>query len=128
MVMADRGFTISESVGLKQAKLEIPAFTKGKSQLDPVDVENTRGIANVRIHVERVIGLLRRKYTILEGTLLTECLACNPDGPVERQLPLIDCIVRICAALVNFCPPIIPLRWLETVSSTFQDLEFAGSL
>ena len=30
MVMADRGFTISESVGLKQAKLEIPAFTKGK--------------------------------------------------------------------------------------------------
>ena len=50
MVMADRGFTISESVGLKQAKLEIPAFTKGKSQLDPVDVENTRGIANVRTH------------------------------------------------------------------------------
>jgi len=28
MVMADRRFTISESVGLKQAKLEIPAFTK----------------------------------------------------------------------------------------------------
>ena len=108
MVMADRGFTISESVGLKQAKLEIPTFTKGKSQLDPVDVENTRGIANVRIHVERVIGLLRRKYTILEGTLRTEYLACNPDGPVERQIPLIDRIVRICAALVNFCPPIIP--------------------
>ena len=34
MVMADRGFTITESVGLKQAKLIIPAFTKGKSQLD----------------------------------------------------------------------------------------------
>ena len=108
MVMADRGFTISESVGLKQAKLEIPAFTKGKSQLDPIDVENTRGIANVRIHVERVIGLLRRKYTILEGTLPTEYLACNPIGPVERQIPLIDRIVRICAALVNFCPPIVP--------------------
>ena len=58
MVIADRGFTIAESVGLKQAKLVIPAFTKGKSQLDPVDVEKTRGIANVRIHVERVIGLL----------------------------------------------------------------------
>ena len=58
MVMADRGFTISESVGLKQAKFITPAFTKGKSQLDPVDVEKTRGIASVRIHVERVIGLL----------------------------------------------------------------------
>ena len=59
-VMADRGFTISDSVGLKQAKLTIPAFTKRKSQLDPVDVEQTRGIANVRIHIKRVIGLLRR--------------------------------------------------------------------
>ena len=39
MVMADRGFTISDSVVLKQAKLTIPAFTKRKSQLDPVDVE-----------------------------------------------------------------------------------------
>ena len=40
-------FEVFESVGLKQAKLEIPAFLKGKSQLDLVDVENTRGIANV---------------------------------------------------------------------------------
>ena len=31
MVMTDRGFTVSESVGLRQAKLVIPAFTKGKS-------------------------------------------------------------------------------------------------
>ena len=105
MVMADRGFTITESVGLKQAKLVIPAFTKGKSQLDPVDVEKTRGIASVRIHVERVIGLLRRKYTILEGTLPT---ACNPHGPPHARVPMIDRIVRVCAALVNVCPPIVP--------------------
>ena len=75
IVMADRGFTITESVGLQQAKLLIPAFTMGKSQLDPVDVEQTRGIASVRIHVERVIGLLRRKYTILESTLPTDLVA-----------------------------------------------------
>ena len=63
LVMADRGFTIHDIVALKRAELAIPAFTKGKSQLDPVDVESTRGIANVRIHEERVIGLLRNKYT-----------------------------------------------------------------
>ena len=45
----------------KRAKLVVPAFTKGKEQLDPVDVETTRAIANVRIRVERVIGLLRSK-------------------------------------------------------------------
>ena len=58
LVLADRGFTIAESVMFQQAQLAIPAFTKGKDQLDPVDVEKTRGIANVRIHLERVIGLL----------------------------------------------------------------------
>ena len=42
MVMAARGFTIAESVGLRQAKLRIPAFTKGKTQSDPIDVEKTR--------------------------------------------------------------------------------------
>lgn len=108
MVMADRGFTITESVGLKQAKLVIPAFTKGKSQLDPVDVEKTRGIASVRIHVERVIGLLRRKYTILESTLLTDFLRYNPRGPPDSQVPIIDRIIRVCSALINLCPSIVP--------------------
>ena len=107
-VMADRGFTISESVGLRHGKLVIPAFTKGKNQLDPVDVEQSRGIASVRIHVERVIGLLRRKYTILEGTLSTKFLSCDPSGPSESQVPIIDRILRVCSALVNFCPSVVP--------------------
>ena len=44
LVMADRGFTISESVGLYQAQLAIPTFTRGKNQLDPVDVERNGGL------------------------------------------------------------------------------------
>ena len=32
IVLADRGFDIAESVGLKQARLHIPAFTRGKEQ------------------------------------------------------------------------------------------------
>ena len=78
-------------------------FTKGKSQLDPVDVEKTRGIANVRIHVERLIGLLRRKYAILEGTLPTDFLVSSQNAP-----PVTDRVIRVCAALVNLCPPILP--------------------
>ena len=60
LVLADRGFT-SESVALYQAQLANPAISKGKNQLDPFDVEMTRVIANVRTHVERVIGLFRQK-------------------------------------------------------------------
>ena len=93
--------------GFMVAEINIPAFTRGQDQLDPVDVETTRGIANVRIHVERVIGTLRQNYTILQSTLPTDFLVCNKNGPPEKTVPLLDRMVRVCSALVNLCPPII---------------------
>lgn len=106
LVLADRGFTVHEQVWFHQAELNIPAFTKGKNQLDPVDVEKSCKIANVRIHVERVIGILRQKYTILQSTSMTDYLMCNSDG--ESKVLLIDRIIRVCASLVNLCPPVVP--------------------
>ncbi len=69
IVLADRGFDIAESAALYGATVEIPAFTKGKRQLCAFDVERSRKLSSVRVHVERVIGLLRNKYTILHGIL-----------------------------------------------------------
>ena len=40
-----RGFDISESVGLYYSTLKILAFTRGKSQLSGIEVEQTRKIA-----------------------------------------------------------------------------------
>ena len=45
-------------MGFYCARVRIPSFTKGKKQLSGIEVEQTRHIANVRIHVERVIGVL----------------------------------------------------------------------
>ena len=59
VALVDRGFDIAYSIGLYCGELIIPAFTKGKAQLSSLDVETTRRIAPVRIHVERVIELLR---------------------------------------------------------------------
>ncbi|XP_053383764.1 uncharacterized protein LOC123562971 [Mercenaria mercenaria] len=56
LVLADRGFDIADSVGMYCAQVNIPSFTKGRSQLSPTDIETTRKIAHVRIQVERVIG------------------------------------------------------------------------
>ena len=104
MVLADRGFTVYESARFHHADMNIPAFTKGKDQLDPVDVEKTRKIASVRIHDERIIGTLRQKYTILQRTLPTDYLTCRSG----ESVPLIDRMIRVCSALVNLCPPTIP--------------------
>lgn len=65
VVMADRGFLVEDVIKEMGAEVQIPAFTKGKQQLDPYELEGTRDTANVRIHVKRIIGLLREKYTIL---------------------------------------------------------------
>lgn len=52
VVLADRGFNIQDSVSIYCAKLHVPSGTKGEKQLSPEEVESTRKIANVRIHVE----------------------------------------------------------------------------
>ena len=96
--MADRGFDISDSVGLMQATLHIPAFTKGKGQLSALEVHETRKIANLRIHVERVIETVRQKYSILQSTV-----------PIKkRNCPTIDMIVHVCCALCNVCESVVP--------------------
>ena len=103
IVLADRGFDIADSVGFYPARLHIPAFTRGKKQLSAKEVE-TRKIANVRIHVERVIGLVRRKYSILQGILPIQLVTARRGG----DLAPIDKIAIICCALTNLSESIVP--------------------
>lgn len=97
IVLAYRGFDIADSVGFYQARLHIPAFTRGKKKLSAEDVEETRKIANVRIHVERVIGLVRRKYTILQGTLPIQLLTARQGDDLAPT----DKIAIVCCVLTN---------------------------
>eukprot|EP00795_Rhopilema_esculentum_P004033 gene4033-20208_t len=65
---ASSGFTISEELATRGATLKIPEFTKGKSQMSAKEEDVSRKLSNVRIHVERVIGRLR-KFRILQSTI-----------------------------------------------------------
>ena len=73
LVLADRGFSIHESASLYFAEVKIPTFTRGKAQLSKSDIDTTRELARVRIHVERVIGLLKQKFKILNLFLVLVC-------------------------------------------------------
>ena len=103
-VLADRGFEISESVAMTHAKMEIPAFTKGKTQLDAMDVEKTRKIASVRIHVERAIGALRQRYTFLNSIVPIRMLQTAEN----ESLTTLDKVVHVACALCNACPSLLP--------------------
>ena len=103
-VLADRGFNIQESVGLCCADVKLPPFTRGKKQLSKFEIDNSRQLSRVRIHVERVIGLLRQKYTILQSTLPIKMIMSGSDN-----FSTIDKIAVICAALCNCCESVVSL-------------------
>ena len=52
LILADRGFTIQESAGMYCAQVKIPPFTKGKRHLSQLEVDTSRQLSAVQIHVE----------------------------------------------------------------------------
>lgn len=106
IIMCDRGFLIKNAVENVGASLQIPAFTKGKSQLHPLELESTRKIGSLRIHVERIIGLLRIKYTILAKRKFPMSFVTKTSNN-ENDIAVIDQIILVCCALVNLCHNIV---------------------
>ena len=103
VVLADRGFNVQDDIAIKGGKLEIPAFTRGKQQLSREEVERSRQLARVRIHVERVIGQMRKKYSILNGTLPITLLKKSTDTTITT----VDKILVVCAALTNLSRSVV---------------------
>uniref|UniRef100_A0A1A8FMA8 Cyclin-dependent kinase 2 associated protein 2 n=1 Tax=Nothobranchius korthausae TaxID=1143690 RepID=A0A1A8FMA8_9TELE len=96
-ILADRGFQIRDELAACGATLRIPHFTKGKKQLSAQEVDSSRQLSRVRIHVERVIG--RWKNCKILQTVI----------PVS-QLNILDDIVIVCAALTNLCKSVVPKK------------------
>ena len=112
-IMADRGFTIRDLLKEKGISLNIPPFMDGKQQFSPEEIRSGRGIASLRIHVERVIGRIKN-FAILKSTL-----------PIT-MIRLANQIVSVCAWLTNFQPALIPLPGDysdEEVDRYFQSLQ-----
>ncbi|XP_052284750.1 uncharacterized protein LOC127881097 [Dreissena polymorpha] len=89
LVLADRGFLIGEEIAARNCFLSIPAFTRGQAQLTQQQVETSRSIARVRIHVERAIGRLKN-FKILSTQMSLS------------MVPHSDSVLTICAAICNF--------------------------
>ena len=110
VILADRGFDFADSVATLTlgATLDIPAFTRGCEQLLPADVEATRKLrklANVRIHVERITGVVRQCFQILSATGILQ-----KDFLSQKTIKgvLLDSVVRVCCAVNNILEGVVP--------------------
>ncbi|CAN7948115.1 unnamed protein product [Ixodes hexagonus] len=84
-----RSFLIREDLDQKGVTLNVPPFLKGRSQLSAADEVETRRIANLRVHVERVIGNAKT-FRILSGIF--------PNSMADK----LSKILKICCYLNNF--------------------------
>lgn len=92
--MADRGFTIKEELIVLGAELVMPPAAKGRTQMTSNEVAQTKKIANVRIHVERVIQRIKTFRLLSQVVPIT-------------LLSKMDDIVIVCCAIVNMRGPIV---------------------
>ena len=61
-IMADRGYNIQDDLTPLGVKVNIPPFLKGNTQLELEELVETRHIASLRIHVERVIERIKNSH------------------------------------------------------------------
>ncbi|XP_060551907.1 uncharacterized protein LOC132713362 [Ruditapes philippinarum] len=94
LVLADRGFLISDELAVRGASLAIPPFAMGKVQFSQKEIECGRRLSKARIHVERAIEPVKR-FQILKHVM--------PLSMFRHA----DSILTICAALTNLMPKLV---------------------
>ena len=78
----------------------------GKAQLPAPEIEETRMVANVQIHVKHVVETVRQKYQILSGTLSIDLIRCKQGQDTSPT----DKIVCICSCLTNLYKSVVDLE------------------
>lgn len=94
-IMADKGFLISDLTTPKGINLIMPPFKVANSKFSKRQVQQTRDIANARIHVERQMERIK-KIRIVQGVM-----------PITISTRASK-IWKMCARLTNLQPPLVP--------------------
>jgi hypothetical protein len=104
VVLADRGFLVEEEVRKRGARLLTPVFLGRRTRLTRSEVNYSRKVSNVRIHVERVIGKLRQTFRILRDRVPVNLVGGNKD-----KISFFDKIVFVCCCVSNANPSVVPI-------------------
>ena len=66
-----------------------------------IEIVRDAGFIRVHIHIERIIGLMKNKFNILQGPLPIRLIESIKDEADQCDLSSIDKIVNLCAILTN---------------------------
>jgi hypothetical protein len=94
-IMADKGFTISDLTTPKGIKLIMPPFKRSNCKFSKREVQQTRDIANARIHVERQMERIKN-FRIVQGVM-----------PITMSTRASK-VWKLCTKLTNLQPPLVP--------------------
>lgn len=73
-------------------------------QLTRKEVDDSRALAKLRIHVERLIGVIKQRFSILKGTLHYSVLKSD-----EELITTINKMVHVACALYNANESVVPM-------------------
>ena len=104
VVMADKGFTISDLLEPIGAGLNIPPFLGLRSQQTPSEVIATQEIASERIHVERAINQVKNFH------IFNQVIPLSLAGSLNQMW-------TVCAILTNIQNPIISQVIVKSLTS-----------
>jgi len=96
--LADTGFNIQEAAGMYFAEVKIPS--KEKKQLSKMEVDTAHRLSSVQIDVERVLEVIRQKYTILQSTFPINMIMRGEGS----ELSAVDKMVSVAYALYSVIP------------------------
>ncbi|XP_065078250.1 uncharacterized protein LOC135701394 [Ochlerotatus camptorhynchus] len=102
VILADKGFDIADLIESRGATLNIPTFLRKNVQMNPLNIERDRQITSLRVHVERMIGRIKEKYTFLNGTIQVNSLRRS-----ENNGNTVDLITRLACILLSFNKSIV---------------------
>ena len=94
MVLFDKGFNVQNLFLCCQVTCVLPPFVQGKRQFTRSEVYHGKCIARARIHIERVMGILK-EFRLLDHKL-----------PLS-MVDLCDHILNIAGSIMNLQPPLV---------------------
>ena len=108
-IIADRDFDIGDDIAF-HGGVRNSFIYKRKEATYSERCQKSQKIAGVRIHVERVIGLLKNKYTILQDVLSVLLVSHKDKG---TSFSTLGKLTVVCASRTNLAPSVV--QWFNVI-------------